>query len=163
MAIWNSPDVWLEQSKGNRLLRGFSTRAYEEKITYSSPTDRSPVNMPWSVQIEIDNWFEARFGVRFRQRSIFATGSLDVARGYARDTGEVRVLRPLADFCFCWSPVCEDLYGEYEISQSNEKIQDMLERLDFRCHDLSAALTSHNEIMLVCGCVQATALTAYKI
>lgn len=112
--------------------------------------------MPLHVQAEIDDWFEAHFGVRFRQRSIFSTGSLEVARDYARDTGEVRVLRPTADYCFCWSPQCEDLYGEFMNSPSDESIPMLLKRLEFRCDDLASAILSNNEIMLVCSDVSAT-------
>ncbi|MCT6717231.1 hypothetical protein [Acidovorax sp. K2F] len=158
MPIWNSEHVWDEQSKGLKLFRGFPIRVSEETVTFGSPEERTPVNMPPLVQLEIDNWFEARFGVRFRQRSIFSTGSLDVARDYARDTGEVRALRPLADFCFCWSPLCGDLYGAYMDSHSSETIPTLLGRLEFRCDDIHSALLSENEVMLVCSSVQATTL-----
>lgn len=117
------------------------------------------MHMPPEVQIEIDNWFESRFGVRFRQRSIFSTGSMEVAREYARGTGEVRVLRPEVDFCFCWSPLCVDLYGAYEDADRHESISALLEHLQFRCDDLSSAIRSKHEIMLVCSSVQARALS----
>ncbi len=137
------------------LLRGFPTRASEQIVTISSPTDRFPVNMPLCVQLEIDNWFEAKFGVRFRQRSLFCTGSIEVARGYTHMVGEVRTLRAVEDFCFCWSPLCDDLYGAYETSSHNESIGELLSRLQFRCDDLISAIRSQNEIMLVCSRVQA--------
>ena len=137
-------------------MRGFSTRSHEQTFHFSSPENRVPVSMQQHTQVEIDDWFETHFGVRFRQRSIFSTGSFEVARNYARDTGEVRVLRPTADYCFCWSPLCEDLFGEYIDSPSGESIPMLLKRLEFRCDDLASAILSNNEIMLVCSDVRAT-------
>jgi hypothetical protein len=156
MSIWKSSDQWEELTQSFSLLRGFSTRSHEQTFHFSSPESRAPVNMPPHVQVEIDDWFEAHFGVRFRQRSIFSTGSLEIARNYARDTGEVRILRPTADYCFCWSPLCEDLYGEFLDSPYGESIPMLLKRLDFRCDDLASAIRSNNEIMLVCSDVSAT-------
>ncbi len=155
MTIWNSENKWEELTSGLKVLRGFGMHASEQAITICSPVARTPVNMPQSVQVELDNWFESRFGVRFRQRSIFATGSFEVAQSYARDAGEVRALRPATDFCFCWSPLCEDLYGAYEESSSSESISEMLDRLEFRCDDLHSAILSENEIMLICSSVKA--------
>ena len=90
MPIWNSASTWEELSSGATLFRGFPTRSVDEIIIFGSPVDRVPVNMPPTVQMEIDNWFESRFGVRFRQRATFSTGSFQVAREYAKHTGEVR-------------------------------------------------------------------------
>ncbi|WP_157158300.1 hypothetical protein [Delftia sp. Cs1-4] len=162
MTIWNSEKKWEEFSSGLRVLRGFGIRSSEKSITLHSPAARTPVNMPQSVQVEIDNWFETRFGIRFRQRSIFGTGSFEVAQSYTRDFGEVRALRPEADFCFCWSPLCEDLYGAYQECSPSESIADMLDRLDFRCNDLYSAILSGNEIMLVCSSIQAEKFVAHR-
>lgn len=163
MSIWNPAADWARLSDGLPLLRGLATRAGADFVTMASPADRTPVHMPASVQMEMDDWFEGRFGVRFRQRSIFSTGSWEVARDYAGGTGEVRVLCPAADFCFCWSPLCADLYGAYEATDSREPISTLLERLHFRCDDLSSAIRSSHEIMLVCSCVQARAVTAHGL
>lgn len=156
MSIWNSPSLWENLFSEHSLFRGHRCRNSSEVLTLHSPSARLPVHTPPAVQVEIDNWFENRFGIRFRQRSLFSTGSLEVARSYAGDYGEVRVLRPAADFCFCWSPVCEDLYAEYENLRYGESIPMLLDRLQFRCDDLQSAILSKNEIMLVCSSVRAT-------
>lgn len=160
MRNWNFAVDWDNLSDGLLLLRGFRARASGEVVILSSPSDRSPVHMPLVVQVEIDNWFELRFGVRFRQRSLFCTGSMDVARDYARSDGEVRALRPNAVFSFCWSPLCVDLYGAYMDAVKCEPITDLLERLQFKCDDLSSAIRSGHEIMLVCDSVLAQTLVA---
>lgn len=104
----------------------------------------------------MDDWFFNRFGMRFRESSLFGTGDLVTAQGYAKDWGQVRRLEPKDKFCFCWSPDCADLYNEFVNSRSTESVEDMLERLDFQCNDLGAAIRSHNEVMLVCRDIEAT-------
>lgn len=106
----------------------------------------------------MDEWFFDRFGMRFRESSIFATGDLHAAQSYANDWGQVRRLEPKERFCFCWSPKCADLYNEFESSMSSESVEALLARLEFQCEDLEAAILSHHEIMLVCPSVEATLL-----
>lgn len=104
----------------------------------------------------MDDWFFNRFGMRFRESSLFATGDFHTAQGYATDWGQVRRLEPKERFCFCWSPKCIDLYNEFESLVGTESVEDLLARLDFQCDDLEAAILSHHEIMLVCHAVKAT-------
>ena len=158
-SIWVPPHSWCEQVNGQMLYRGFSRRVEGRVLTIASPELRQPRNMPVDVQTSIDNWFERKFGIRFRQRSLFATGSLEIAESYASERGEVRSLEPQADFCFCWSEECVDLYSEYQQSYSGESIDQLMERLDFRCDNLDYALRTGNEIMFVCRQVAATRLT----
>ncbi|ASU39120.1 hypothetical protein hmeg3_13045 [Herbaspirillum sp. meg3] len=142
-------DDWKPLSGGMLLYRGFSQKAPEDTVLVRSPTDRKPAHMPLSVQHQMDDWFEKELGTRFRQRSLFTTGSLDVARRYAGDHGEVRVIQAIGPFQFCWSKKSHDLYDEFEAMSQQETIPAMLERLDFKCSDLEGALQSGNEIMLV--------------
>lgn len=112
--------------------------------------------MPLDVQIRMDDWFSERFGIRFRESSLFATGDQHVAQSYAKDWGQVRVLKPKDKYCFCWSPECADLYNEFSNSRDTESVEAMLRRLDFQCDHLEEAILSHHEIMLVCPLVEAT-------
>ena len=104
----------------------------------------------------MDNWFFKRFGVRFRASSIFATGDMHAAQGYANDWGQVRRLEPKERFCFCWSPECADLYNEFEGSKGAESVDALLARQNFQCDNLRAAILSHHEIMLICTVIEAT-------
>lgn len=157
MAIWNHADSWNSSSEGLLLYRGFSQKAVDEIVLVDSPTNRQPVSMPRDVQVQMDDWFDGKFGVRFRQRSMFTSGSISTAQGYARGGGEVRVLRATQDYCFCWSPYCHDLYDEFSM-MNGESVTELLERLDFRSTDLAGAIRSKNEIMLVGAGVQCTRL-----
>lgn len=76
--------------------------------------------------------------------------------GYAGVQGQIRRLEPKDRFCFCWSPKCADLYNEYTKSKDTESVECLLERLNFQCDDLKAAIQSGNEVMLVCPAVTAT-------
>lgn len=154
--IWHPADSWNEASGGLPLYRGFSRPTDGPVIFIQSPSNRVPLNMPPDVQTRMDDWFFVRFGMRFRESSLFATGDLHAARSYATDRGQVRRLAPEEQFCFCWSPKCADLYNEFESSKGPESVDALLARLEFRCEDLEAAILSHHEIMLVCPSVQAT-------
>jgi hypothetical protein len=154
--IWYAADSWKTASRGKPLFRGFSRPSADPVIRIQSPSNRVPKDMPRDVQIEMDDWFFQRFGMRFRESSLFATGDPHTAQNYATDWGQVRQLEPKERFCFCWSPKCADLYNEFENPKRTESIEDLLVRLDFQCDDLEAAILSHNEIMLVCPDIEAT-------
>lgn len=146
---------WTADSQGLPLYRGFREKNAVAMMKIQSPTDRHPMHMPHDVQSRIDNWFEVRFGVRFRQRSLFATGDITIAKAYSEDSGEVRHLRVAADYFFCWSPFSEDLFQEWQMSPVAESVEQMLERLQFQCDGLADAIKSRHEIMLVCPAIEA--------
>ncbi|MCI3208806.1 MULTISPECIES: hypothetical protein [Pandoraea] len=157
--IWYPGDSWGEVSGGLPLFRGFSRPSNNQVIDIQSPSNRLPQNMPLDVQSRMDDWFFKRFGMRFRESSLFATGDITTAQSYAGDRGQIRQLKPKDRFCFCWSPECADLYNEFEYSGRTESVEALLDRLSFQCDELEEALLSHNEIMLVCTAVEATLVT----
>lgn len=152
---------WDELTKGQPLYRGFSIKLKNASVQIASPRNRSPVSMPLSIQTEMDNWFETRFGIRLRERSIFATGNIEIAKHYAGDYGEIRVLRPIEPFCFFWSEYCADLYEEYENMPRDESIPELLHRLEFKSIDLDRALQSSHEIMFVGTTFQADLINEF--
>ncbi len=152
---WKTPKSWIADVGGHVLYRGFAKICGEDSKLISSPVNRVPKHMPPEVQVRIDDWFETRFGVRFRQRSIFSTGSIEIAKQYAQDWGEVRVLRPLNTYAFCWSRNSVDLFGEYEEKANGETVEAWLDRLEFTTDDISGAIESKREVMLVCESVEA--------
>lgn len=142
------PEQWDALVEGMKLYRGFSTRQPDASIQVRSPTNRLPVDMPLTVQNEMDDWFFINFGIRFRQKSIFATGSLDVALRYARH-GEVRTVRPISTFHFCWGSRSTDLFEVYDRKKETYSVIEILQGADFQSDDLAGALRSGHEIMLV--------------
>lgn len=154
--IWYPADSWNAASGGLPLFRGFSRPSDNPIIDIQSPSNRLPRNMPLEVQTKIDDWFFKRFKMRFRESSLFVTGDIHTAQSYAGDWGQIRQLKPKERFCFCWSRECADLYNEFENSNRTESVEALLDRLNFQCDELKAAILSNNEIMLVCPAVEAT-------
>lgn len=139
---------WDEMTGGLKLYRGF-TRPFFDKIgEIEYPEDRKPVSIEPNEQIIIDDYFESVFGVRFRKRSLFCTGDLNTASQYKQSNGEVRSIRPMGDFQFCWSKNSHDLYYAIKYRPANEKLLELLKRLQFQNTDLEGALRSGNEIMI---------------
>ncbi|WP_208512894.1 hypothetical protein [Variovorax paradoxus] len=147
--MWQDAKSWDETSGGLKLYRGFLGSGLKTSVQIASPEDRRPVNMPLNIQKEIDDVFERLFGIRFRQRSLFTTGSLEVAKEYAGDWGQVRTIKPLSCFSFCWSRFSADLYEEFQALRVGETVTDLVLRLEYECGCLADALASGHEIMMV--------------
>lgn len=131
--------------------------------------DRQPRNMPKKFHTLIDDWFKDKFGLKARSAGVFAFGvkSSNTAASYAASSnkgqgGFACVIFPIGPFKYVWSPEVHDLYADFGwagcIIQDGEntgeidvqKFHRYLETLDYKSTDLSAALQSKNEIMLVC-------------
>jgi hypothetical protein len=143
--MWLEAGQWSVATDGRTALRGANWGSEEPVLIVPSPANRMPVSTPLHVHMLVDDFFERRFGVRFRSRALFATSNPTTAAKY----GAVRQLVPQADFCYCWSPVVADLFEELLHKDPNEPFGDFLDRMSYRCHDLAGALESGNEVMLV--------------
>lgn len=143
---WFKAEEWDTLTGGLPVYRGF-TRPLEGTMTLDAPTDRKPKNIPEVAHRIIDDWFLEKFGVNFRTRAVYGTGSLENAQSHAGPDGEVAIIRPNADFSFCWSPHSYDLFGEYAELKSDDEIMTMLEKLEFRADNLEQAVMSGYEIM----------------
>lgn len=169
---------FLDESKRKGLLfRGIGTFAQSGEFNLPGLTDaipfaiitprvdRQPRNMPKKFHTLIDDWFNDQFGLKARSAGVFAFGvkTSNTAAGYAASSnkgqgGFACVIFPIGPFKYVWSPEVHDLYTNF--SQMDYIIQDgeidvkkfyhYLETLDYKSTDLSAALQSKNEIMLVC-------------
>jgi len=73
--------------------------------------NRTPIDTPEDTQELIDDWFEKRTGIRFRESSVFATGNPANAEAY----GSLSVMFPVGKFNYAWSPVYDDLTSSLEI------------------------------------------------
>lgn len=142
----NTVENFLFDSSGKDIFRGFSHDSPDFSIEFPSPKNRQPKDTPENIHLEMDNWFFEKFGMRFRSQATFVTGSLFVASNY----GNVRKIVPLEDYYFCWSKISKDLFGQFQIKSEFESIESMMNRLNFQCDDLNAAISSGNEIMIIC-------------
>ncbi len=72
------------ESCGNRFLyRGSTTNENQPTLKKIKPRlDRVPRDMDANVHVMIDNYFEKKFGVRYRSEGVFGTGSKYNAEDY---------------------------------------------------------------------------------
>lgn len=146
--LWFNVTEWETLSGGLPVYRGFSRPLANDSDIFLAPVDRKPKNIPEQAHHIIDAWFLENFGINFRTRAFYGTGSLEKAQDHAQQDGEVGLLRPNADFSFCWSPHSYDLIGEYAQLESDDQIIEMLEKLEFTAENLEQAIMSGCEIML---------------
>lgn len=146
---------------GNSLVlyRGFSGPHFGINHPFPNPYFEEP-RQPRSEQVERQNeirtWFIERFAVDYWNTSLFATGSLDVAKNYAGEYGSIGIIEPgdLASCTVCWSPVYTALYGELG-KRPESPIAEILEGGKyevFKWQDeqkLREAIASGHELMVV--------------
>lgn len=71
--------------------------------------NRRPKDTPAEIHDFIDDYFENKYGSRFRSEAIFATGSYATAKTY----GNVFIILPVGKYEVLWSPMVKDLYSEF--------------------------------------------------
>lgn len=80
-------------------------------------TDRTPTDTPKRVSKLMDDWFEKKFGIRFRSEALFVSGSAV----FAQQFGYVYIVFPIGDYDYCWSPV----YGDLTDDSSNALLKNI--------------------------------------
>lgn len=118
--------------------------------------ERKPRNIPENVHGICGQWFLDRFGVNYRSKSLFCTGDLAVAKGYANVGARLVRISPVGEFRLCFGN-CKDLFASiqflgYKSELCVSNIYDLLETLEYKEYincGLDLAEKSGNEIMLV--------------
>lgn len=135
--------------------------AYEIKTR----TDRKPKDTISHLHRYFDQWFEARFGHKFRSAAVFCSGSPPTfyGRKYA--------IFPIGKWSYVWSPNIRDLsedfgyqYEQHMIDADNSynttlnhnaiikaDVFDTMDTLGYTNNQLDKALAGSNEIMVDCG------------
>lgn len=116
-----------------------------------TPKNRQPKDMPLDLHRRADNWFQVKFGIRYRSQALFITGSKFIAIAHAHANSEKHVVRiiPISAYSFCWSPVIKDLFS-FGNSANGETIEEFLDSGKYSQTNLEEAIKSGNEIMLFC-------------
>ena len=154
------------ESCGNRFLyRGSKTNENEPTLKKIKPRlDRVPRDMDANLHVMIDNYFEKKFGVRYRSEGVFGTGSIYNAEDY----GTVFAMFPIGEFSFISSPRIVDLYSNIKMNETfknmfktpfdknkfqhnQETINEYLQSKNYSSDNLAAALHKGNEIMIKCN------------
>ena len=148
-------------SVGRKLFRAHSTKHLTGSTgVISNPNlqrARKPRDMPLATHQILNEWFVDRFGIAYREKSLFCTGDALIAAGYVTGDSSLILIEPVGDYSVCYSSKCKDLFGIYQFYWSNSdpsalEIRTRLDGLDFVQHHnggLGEAAASGCEVMLV--------------
>lgn len=146
---------------GRKLFRAHSrkhlTGATGEFSNPNLQRARKPRDMPLATHQILNEWFLDRFGVAYREKSLFCTGDPLIAAGYVTSASSLILIEPVGNYSICYSPNCKDLFSIYQFywSTSNPsalEIRTRMDGLDFVQHQnsgLSEAAATGCEVMLV--------------
>jgi hypothetical protein len=162
--IKNNCQPFLNESLYLPLYRGISNITNEKYIHKKTRENRRPKDTSVDITNFINNYFEKKFGIRFRSNhSMMAAGSYEFARTFGKPFN----VFPAGEYKFCWSPKIADLFSwiitsipivdEDEdiffdvFNEGNfEKATKMLDKLEYKTTDLKEAIKSKKEIMFYC-------------
>lgn len=125
--------------------------------------NRKPRDTSFEVHQIADQWFEKKFGIKYRSdHVVFVTSNESIASDY----GNAGIIIPIGDFSFCWTSQYEDIFYDklnsshiqFEMDLMADKnpvtkeqvIIDILENAHYQDTNLKAAIDSQNEIMIHC-------------
>lgn len=157
------------------LFRGLKTIPQGNQLLYKKDVrvDRKPTDTPVPIQQYLDQTFQQQFGVPFRSKAMYTTGSRLAASYY----GTLCIVFPIGQFKYLWSSEVEDLFGRirdrvleqsddesFELFASSisqhyqthgelthdveEMIDDILDEANYQDDQLKQAIQSRNEIMI---------------
>lgn len=133
--------------------RGMSEEFPTDRVSLVVPrADRRPRNSSLAFHEAADQWFDSRFGVRYRSRGVFVTARPEAALIYAASPSHVMRVIPLSTYKYSWSPSVSDLLfaaTEY-VDGAPDPINAYLDRASYQQSDLDAAHASGHEVMLSC-------------
>lgn len=134
-------------------LRGVSERFDPTHPTvHTVRKDRRPKDSSIVFHSIADDWFDNKFGVRYRTQAIFVTSRALTARTYAASDRHVMRILPLTAYRYCWSPEISDLLAVIGglKNKGRDEIEKVLSSLKYREDNLKEAHDSGHEVMLFC-------------
>lgn len=72
--------------------------------------NREPMSTSPAIHEAVDEYFNEKFGSKFRSNAVFGTGKRLQALGYGE--GVPYLILPVSDFKFAWSPIIQDLFSD---------------------------------------------------
>lgn len=112
--------------------------------------DRKPRNIANAIHLRADDWFENRFGVKYRSQALFLSSSRFTAQHYAASEKHVVRIIPLGTYKYCWSPNVRDLLSRFKEPSAVDHVNDILGAAGYIESDLLGAHKSEHEVMLYC-------------
>lgn len=117
--------------------------------------DRKPKDTPAFISTLLDDWFEDKFNVRARTKSMFCYGDGAEGKSHSGMYGSPYIVFPIGEMKCIWSPLVNDLTfalaKKFIISApvEAEKINEFLDNQQFTDQNLAKAMNSNSEIMIV--------------
>ncbi len=146
----------------NHVVSTFESLVFYRGMSKEYPTDRAslvvprkdrrPRNSSLAFHEAADQWFESRFGVRYRSQAVFVTASPVAALVYAASPLHVMRVIPLSTYKYCWSPAVSDLIfaATKYANGTHEQVNAYLDQAMYRESELNEAHASGHEVMLSC-------------
>lgn len=115
--------------------------------------DRRPKNSSPHFHEIADQWFERRFGIRYRSNGIFVTSRPLSASAYAASADHVVRIIPTSNYRYCWSPNVSDLlFAASRLAEAPAaEIERWLNDAQYCENGLHEAHTAGHEVMLYCA------------
>ena len=127
--------------------------------------DRKPSNTPINIHNLVDEWFDKKFGIKFRSNAMFATQIKSTAKAY----GTLYVVFPIGEFTICSSNIITDLYFDItdlyfssvdshktiqtvndNINEYKSEIENLLDNADYKINTPIVDITRQSELMIHC-------------
>ena len=124
--------------------------------------DRAPSSTPTKVHEALDEWFEKKFGIRARSKTMFCVGEdgWELAENFGKTVGAVF---PIDNFKYVWSPNVMDLYDTInsvmaetgggvatEVGFEVDKVMGFIDSAGYRDTGIKEAARGAEEIMIDC-------------
>lgn len=148
------------------LFRGFNK--YFPDGEYINPfinTSRKPKDTDLNIHKISDSWFEDKFGISARSKTIFCSTSIDQAEHYYSIGNSLAQINPIGQYKVIFSPLIIDFteHRAYINSRSSTlEIHHWLNTQDYQCIDDTRNIpySFQGEIMLYCESYKLTNLRA---
>ena len=104
----------------NLLYRGMRVYYGADAVVKGVRTKRRPLTTHDAIHKAADEFFDEKFGVKFRSQAIFAVGDAGVASGY----GDVYAVFPFDEVKICWSELVNDMtaYTHQQLGLVNKTV-----------------------------------------
>lgn len=152
----------MNQNLNNKplLYRAHSVLEVEELgMIFQNPylfSERRPRTMPHHLHEISGNWFQSQFGLNFRSKAIFCSGSLAQAVSYLDDKSTLIQIWPIGRYSLCFSERCTDLFehlafsfkgNSFSVNEVNLELAN-LGYVKYENSGLENAVASQCEVML---------------
>ena len=147
-SIRNNCKPYIQETSANpkfKLYRGIDKKETPPYMEVSPQRNRQPVDTAVWMHEAMDNWFQAKFGLRARSQTLFTTALERQASLY----GQPYVAFPVGNYQYVWSPKVMDLYQSGHKLRKDD-VSEFLDNAQYTSSSLVDAINTQNEVMVKC-------------